>query len=78
MGRIYVTKPMSYSWKGLNFMSRLNGVNSPKINPLKFIYIGMIYILFSKEFPCNKILPMYRLTSNILLSRKELRHEVPL
>ena len=47
MGRIYVTKPMSDSWEG--FTSLLNGVNSPKDNLLKFIYMGMIYVLFIKE-----------------------------
>ena len=47
MGLIYVTFPMSHSWEG--FTSLLNGVNSPKDNLLKFIYMGMIYVLFIKE-----------------------------
>ena len=31
------------------FTSLLYGVNSPKVNLLKFIYMGMIYVLFIKE-----------------------------
>ena len=47
MGRIYVTFSMSHSWEG--FTSLLNGINSPKVNLLKFIYMGMIYVPFIKE-----------------------------
>ena len=47
MGLIYVTFPMSHSWE--RFTSLLNGVNSPILNLLKFIYIQMIYVLFIKS-----------------------------
>ena len=47
MGLIYVTFPISHSWEG--FTSLLNGVNSPIVNLLKFIYMGMIYVVFIKE-----------------------------
>ena len=47
MGLIYIIFPMSHSWEG--FMSLFNGVSSLKVNLLKFIYMGMIYVLFIKE-----------------------------
>ena len=48
MGLIYVTFPMSHSWEG--FMSLLNGVNSPKVNLLKFrpLFVVNVFLVTSE------------------------------